>query len=72
MGGRNSEATLAEASHQSVTGQHDRAIEALRPLVERPDLPFTGWTIPIEPLFEPLRKLPAFLAVLSTLADRAR
>lgn len=71
-GGRSSEATLAEAYHQSVTGQPDRAIEALRGLVEHPELPFTGWTIPIEPLFEPLRKLPAFQAILSTLADRAR
>ena len=52
--------------------QQDRAIESLRGLVERPELPFTGWTIPIEPLFDPMRKLPAFQAILTILADRAR
>jgi hypothetical protein len=35
-------------------------------------MPFTGWTIPIEPLLEPLRGTPAFQAVSATLASRAR
>jgi Tfp pilus assembly protein PilF len=71
-GGRGSEATLAEAFQHSVSGRADLAIEALRALLDRADLPFTGWTIPIEPLFEPVRELQAFQAILTTLADRAR
>jgi hypothetical protein len=35
-------------------------------------MPFTGWTMPIEPLFEPLRSMAAFKALLGTLAERAR
>jgi DNA-binding winged helix-turn-helix (wHTH) protein/Tfp pilus assembly protein PilF len=71
-GGRNTEATLAEAFHNAVCGRHDEALEALKRLVDKPELPFTGWTIPIEPLFAPLRKAPAFKAVLATLAQHAR
>src|SRR5437660_945624 len=71
-GGRGSEATLAEAFQHSVSGHPDRAVEALRTLLERPELPFTGWTIPIEPLFEPIRSQPAFRGILGILADRAR
>jgi hypothetical protein len=40
--------------------------------VGHPEQPFTGWTIPIEPLFAPLRKIRAFQAVLATLAANAR
>ncbi len=71
-GGRGGEATLAEAFLHSVKGEKDRSIEVLRGLLERAELPFTGWTVPIEPLFEPLRKLTAFQGVVSMLADRAR
>jgi DNA-binding winged helix-turn-helix (wHTH) protein/tetratricopeptide (TPR) repeat protein len=71
-GGRNSEAALAEAFQDAVCGRHDKACEALKRLVERPELPFTGWTIPIEPLFAPLRKIPAFKGVLTSLAQHAR
>ena len=71
-GGRGGEATLAEAFQHSVNGEKDRAIDLLKSLLERTDLPFTGWTIPIEPLFHPLRKQPAFQGILSTLAERAR
>jgi tetratricopeptide (TPR) repeat protein len=71
-GGRGGEATLAEAFLHSVKGQGDRANAVLRSLLERADLPFTGWTIPIEPLFDPLRKQPGFQAILTTLAERAR
>ncbi len=71
-GGRNTEAALAGAFQDAVCGRHDEALEGLKRLVDRPELPFTGWTIPIEPLFAPLRKNPAFKAVLATLAQHAR
>ena len=71
-GGRGSEATLAEAFQHTVHGRHAEAMDALRRLVERPELPFTGWTIPVEPLLAPLRKLPAFQAIAARLAENAR
>jgi adenylate cyclase len=71
-GGRGSEARLAEALHHSVARRPDDALECLRSLQEKAEMPFTGWTIPIEPLFEPLRDKPAFKALLATLAERAR
>lgn len=71
-GGRTSEATLAEAFLHSVNGRGEPAVSALHVLLQPTGLPFTGWTIPIEPLFEPLRAIPEFHAILSALADRAR
>ena len=71
-GGRNSEATLAEAMLRTVRGDRDGAVEALHALLERPDMPFSGWTIPIEPLLATLRKDGDFTRVLARLADRAR
>ncbi len=71
-GGRGGEATLAEAFLHSVTGRPDEALASLRTLLDKAELPFAGWTIPIEPLFEPLRSQPAFQALLGTLAERAR
>jgi adenylate cyclase len=71
-GGRSGEATIAEAFHHAVSRRPDEAIAALKGLVDRPEVPFSGWTIPIEPLFAPMRKTPAFKAVLATLAQHAR
>jgi hypothetical protein len=71
-GGRGTEATLAEAFMHAVCGRHDEAIGALKRLVDRPELPFTGWTIPIEPLFAPLRQRADFQGILTTLAQHAR
>jgi tetratricopeptide (TPR) repeat protein len=71
-GGRGGEATLAEAFLHSVNGRSERAMECLTALLERPELPFAGWTVPVEPLFEPLRATGSFQKVLSRLADRAR
>jgi tetratricopeptide (TPR) repeat protein len=71
-GGRGSEATLAEAFMHAVCGRPDEAITALKRLVDRPELPFTGWTIPIEPLFAPLRQRADFQGILATLAQHAR
>lgn len=71
-GGRTREATMAEASMQVVQGRVDEAIASLKRLVDKPDLPFSGWTIPIEPLFAPLRERADFSHVLATLAQNAR
>jgi hypothetical protein len=71
-GGRSSEATLAEALFHAVHGREGDAIEGLRGLVERPELPFTGWTVPVEPLLAPLRKRPDYQAIAARLGDNAR
>ncbi len=71
-GGRTSEATLAEAFLHSVHGRPEEVIQTLHALLEPSGLPFTGWTIPIEPLFESLRARAEFRPILNALADRAR
>jgi DNA-binding winged helix-turn-helix (wHTH) protein/tetratricopeptide (TPR) repeat protein len=71
-GGRGSEATLAAALHHTVRGQFDDALECLNVLLERAELPFTGWTIPVEPLLEPLRGRPDYQRIAAKLAERAR
>jgi adenylate cyclase len=71
-GGRSSEANMAEALQHAVRNHEDRALECLTTLLDRADLPFTGWTIPIEPLFDPLRDGVAFRKIAGRLADRAR
>jgi hypothetical protein len=71
-GGRTREATMAEAFMHVVQGRSDEAILALKRLVEKPELPFSGWTAPIEPLFEPLRERPDFRDILVMLARNAQ
>jgi DNA-binding winged helix-turn-helix (wHTH) protein/tetratricopeptide (TPR) repeat protein len=71
-GGRAREATLAQAFMDVVQGRPEGAIGALKRLVERPEVPFGGWTIPIEPLFAPLRERTDFREILTTLASNAR
>lgn len=71
-GGRGSEATIAEAFLQASTGREGAALDSLRVLLERADLPFTGWTIPVEPLLQGLRRQRGFDQILDTLATRAR
>ncbi len=71
-GGRTSEACLAEASLHAVKGQRAEAVSLLKRLVERPELPFSAWTLPIEPLFAPMRQSTDFQGVLATLAQHAR
>ena len=48
------------------------ATGALKRLVDRPEVPFAGWTIPIEPFFAPLRQRADFKEILTTLAANAR
>jgi DNA-binding winged helix-turn-helix (wHTH) protein/Flp pilus assembly protein TadD len=71
-GGRTREATMAEAFMHVVQGREEEAILALKRLIEKPELPFSGWTAPIEPLFAPLRERPDFREILATLAHNAR
>lgn len=71
-GGRTSEATIAEAFMHRVQGRADDAIGLLKRLVERPEIPFAGWTIPIEPLLAPLGQRADFKEVLAALAQNAR
>lgn len=71
-GSRGSEATLAEALHHAMRGREEESIQALTLLLDRADLPFTGWTIPIEPLLADVRRSSAYSQIATRLADRAR
>jgi DNA-binding winged helix-turn-helix (wHTH) protein/tetratricopeptide (TPR) repeat protein len=72
LGGRASEAMLAEAMLHAARGNSEAALLSLTALLDRPDLPFSGWTIPIEPLLAPVRRHPDFARISARLADRAR
>ena len=56
----------------SVRGDAAAAIQSLTTLLERPDLPFSGWTIPIEPLLAAVRQHADYEGVRAKLAERAR
>ena len=71
-GGRSTEATLAHALLHATSGRPDDSLQCLKTLLEKSDLPFSGWTIPIEPLLRPLHETPGFRNILQTLATRAR
>ena len=71
-GARGNEAMLAEAMLQAVLGREEAAVQALHALLDRADLPFTGWTIPVEPLLDEVRRHSEYLAVAHRLAERAR
>jgi tetratricopeptide (TPR) repeat protein len=71
-GGRGSEATLAEALRLAGGGEEEAALHALHELLDRADLPFTGWTIPVEPLLETVRGRRGYAAVAERLARRAQ
>ncbi|MDQ3418333.1 MAG: hypothetical protein M3541_06050, partial [Acidobacteriota bacterium] len=71
-GGRGGEATIAQAFLDTATGHDAQALDCLRSLLDRADLPFAGWTIPVEPLLEPLRPKRGFQDILQALAARAR
>jgi hypothetical protein len=57
---------------KAVQDQPDDAIALLKRLVDRPEIPFAGWTIPIEPFLAPLRQRADFKEVLTALAQNAR
>jgi DNA-binding winged helix-turn-helix (wHTH) protein/tetratricopeptide (TPR) repeat protein len=71
-GGRSGEAGMAEALQHAVRGRQEDAIGALHRLLDKAELSFSGWTIPVEPLLAPLHQTPAFQGVLTKLAERAR
>jgi len=71
-GSRGTEGTLAQAFLHSTLDRPDDAITCLRELLDRADLPFSGWTLPIEPLLDPLRQTREFQDVLQLLASKAR
>ncbi len=69
---RTVDGAIVRAGELVVLGQLDEALQTLsRLLAEEPPGP-AGWAIPIEPLFAPLRHLPAFETLLATLSARAR
>jgi hypothetical protein len=57
---------------RTLRGDVTGALAALTTLLERPDLPFSGWTIPIEPLLAPARQHADYERVRRQLAERAR
>ena len=71
-GGRSTEALLSAALHHAVRDRPDEAIDCLSALLERAELPFSGWTIPIEPLLATIRETADFARVTSRLAERTR
>jgi tetratricopeptide (TPR) repeat protein len=71
-GGRGGEASRAEAFQCAVRGKPDDAVAALQRLLEKAELSFAGWTIPVEPLLERLKGTPGFHGVLTKLTERAR
>ena len=71
-GGRPTEARLAEAFAHAVFDRPDEAVAALERLLAEADLPFAGWTIPVEPLLATLAGNPGFERVRSRLVERAR
>jgi DNA-binding winged helix-turn-helix (wHTH) protein/tetratricopeptide (TPR) repeat protein len=71
-GGRGGEAALAEAFHHAVRGRPVDALGTLDRLLEKAELSFAGWTIPVEPLLERIRGAAGFQTVLTRLSERAR
>ena len=70
-GGRVAEAAVTRACALVLGGRADEAIGQLEKLLTVAPTAFAGWTIPVEPLLEPLGKSPGFARVLNRLADRA-
>ncbi len=71
-GGRGTESAMAAALHHAARGRAREAFDCLSTLLDRAELPFSGWTIPIEPLFARLRESRDFEQIAVRLADRAR
>jgi hypothetical protein len=63
---------MSAALLNAVRARRDDAIDGLYSLLDRAELPFSGWTIPIEPLLAAIRETADFERVLARLAERAR
>jgi adenylate cyclase len=69
--GRTEHAHMLDAAAFVAGGDEEKALALLAPAVAgAPAGPF-GWTLPIDPVFAPLRDLPEFTRVLATIASRA-
>jgi tetratricopeptide (TPR) repeat protein len=69
---RTTEASIASALALVAADRHPEAVAVLDQLLSGAPPGFAGWTIPIEPLFSPLRGDPLFAAILAQLSARAR
>ena len=69
-GGRSVESLTMEAALQLANDQQDSALETLMRVLEEPS-PQAGWSIPIDPLFASLRRMPGFEKISRRLAMRA-
>ena len=69
--GRGSEAALAAATAEIIAGRPAAAIGVLELLLSDATSATAGWTIPIEPAFEPLAREPGFQTILDNLSERA-
>ena len=70
-GGRIAEAAVTRACAFVLRGRANEAVQQLGELLTDAPTAFAGWTIPVEPLLEPLAQSPGFARVLTRLADRA-
>jgi DNA-binding winged helix-turn-helix (wHTH) protein/Tfp pilus assembly protein PilF len=69
---RQAEASIVTAFADVISGRHKKAVAMLEGLLSEAAPGFAGWTIPVEPLFAPLRSEKGFQRVLTRLAERAR
>jgi len=69
-GGRSSEAIIVEAGLQALDDEPTKACETLDRVFNGPALS-AGWSVPIDPLFASIRRLPAYGRLERTLALRA-
>jgi DNA-binding winged helix-turn-helix (wHTH) protein/Tfp pilus assembly protein PilF len=69
---RKMEASMVAAFTHVVAGHQPQAIATLTQFLSEAPPGLAGWTIPVEPLFAPLRNDRGFQAVLAQLADRAK
>ncbi len=69
--GRKVDAALVAAMEETLFADTATAVRTLGRLVAESPPGLAGWSIPVEPLFSPLRPAPGFRAVLDRLAERA-
>ncbi len=70
--GKRTEVPLLAAMVAVLRGRHTDALALLDRLLAESPSGYPGWTLPIEPLLEPLHAQPEFASILARLAARAR